>query len=314
MDTSLVVETYNVLDGTSLQSVRRALGAACAICPPPGGIEILLVDVTGDTTIRHLLEQDFPQVRLIDASGSSYDAAKMLAARQARGRYVVYLDCDCVPAPGWFDHITGPLRSGEAVATGGMTRYPGGFFAKLQTLMDFGFLFPACDRPLGCYASNNSAFLRELLLRVPEPEGPMRCSCYPHAQMLGRLGLAPRLAAKASVSHERPHFLRERLRQGYDAVAACWMDPQLWEARWLRYGLAAAPLFYFHRVALDWRLLLDHRDETGLDRGSAGLALGLLPLLRLVDLAGTLAALAAGPRAHAWFDRTAAARRQSALA
>ena len=314
MDTSIVVETYNVLDGTSLQSVRRALGAATAIRASHEGIEILLVDVTGDATIRHLLEQDFPQVRLIDASGSSYDAAKMLAARQARGRYVVYLDCDCVPAPGWFDHITGPLRSGEAVATCGVTRYPGGFFSKLQTLMDFGFLFPVYDRPLGCYVSNNSAFLRELLLRIPAPDGPLRCSCYPHSQMLARRGLAPRLAAQASVSHERPHLLRERLRQGYDAVAVCWVDPRLFEARWLRYGLAAAPLFYFRRVAFDWRLLLDHRDETGLGRGSAGLALGLLPLLRLIDLAGTLAALVAGPRARAWFDRSAVAWRQSAHA
>lgn len=68
--------------------------------------------------------------------------AKNFTAKRAKGCYIVYLDCDCIPAPGWLEEITGPLRDGSAVAVGGFARYPGGWFAALCSLMDFGFLLP----------------------------------------------------------------------------------------------------------------------------------------------------------------------------
>ncbi len=306
MDTSIIVETFNVLEGTSLESLRQALRAATGFSIADGDVEVLLADVTQNPHIRLLLDQEFPQVRRVNVEGFGYDAAKRRAAQQARGRYVVYLDCDCLPDPGWFEHITRPLRDGRAVATGGFTRYRGGFFFRLQSLLDFGFLIPRSDRPLGCYASNNSAFLRQVLLELPELKGPMRCTCYPHAQLLARRGQAPRLTAEASVIHEPPLIFRERLRQGYDMVAACWVDPQLPEARWLKFGLLAAPLYYGRRVRLDWSTLLSHRSETGLGALGATAALALIPLFRLVDGVGIIGALAQGPSARRWADPSAA--------
>jgi len=303
MDSTLVIETYNVLEGTSLESVRRSLRIASEFRAPDGGFEILLADVTGDPTIRALLDDEFPGVRFLDATGLGYCAAKRRAAEAARGRYVIYLDCDCVPDPGWWEQITARLRDGSAIATGGFASYPGGFSRKLQSLLDFGFLIPRQDRALGCYASNNSAFVRTVLLEVPEPEGPMRCRCYAHAQLLARKGCAAQLVAEAAVEHEPPPVLRERLRQGYDMVAACWVDSDLPEARWLRYRVLATPLYYGRRVKLDYTTLYRHRNETGLSRPGAMLAVPLILMWRLVDAVGMLAALACGPRAGRWFFR-----------
>ena len=302
MDTSVVVESFNTIEGTSLDSLRRTLRAATSFQLPHGEVEVLLADVTRDPAIRALLEQEFPEVHRVDAAGLGYCAAKLRAARQARGRYVVFLDCDCAPEPGWWDHIAAPLREGTAVATGGFAYYPGGFFTKIQSLFDFGFLIPHRDRPLGCYASNNCGFVREVLLELPEPEGPMRCTCYAHAQLLARRGLAPRLVAEAAVQHEAPPVLRERLRQGYDTVAACWVDPHLPEAKWLRLGPFAAPLYYARRVWQDWMTLRRHRNETRLGRTEAALAVPLIPLLRLVDGVGIVAALVWGTGARRWVD------------
>jgi glycosyltransferase involved in cell wall biosynthesis len=303
LDASVVIETFNYLEGTTIESVGRAIRAALNIAPSRK-TEVIVAEVSGDRALRNMLAAEFPRVHLLDAAGLGYDEAKALAAEHARGRYVVYLDCDCLPQTGWFERITAPLRSGEAAAAGGFAAYPGGFFAATQSLMDFGFLLPRADRPLGCYASNNSAFVREVLLRIPEPDGPMRCRCYAHAQMLARAGAPVIMAGDARVTHERPPFWHERLRQGYDMVAACRVDPLLREARWLRHGIAALPLYYGRRVRLDWRTLRDFQEEIGLSRARAFAAYPFVALMRLIDAAGMAGALAFGAKARRWFDPT----------
>ena len=300
---TLVVETFNYLEGVSLDSVRKALRAATACGATADHNEVILADVTGDGAITRMLADEFPAARYLDAVGRGYDEAKALAAEHARGRYVVYLDCDCMPQPGWFGRLVAPLRSGEASAVAGFPWYGDGYPAKLQWLMDFGFLLPRRNRELGCYPSNNSAFLRNLLLRIPEPEGPLRCRCYVHAQALARSATPVMLVANAEVTHERPPLLRERLRQGYDMIAACWVDPQLPEASWLRYGVLATPLYYRRRLLLDRRALRHNREiELGVVGTTA--AYPLIAIARLLDAIGMAGALMFGPAARRWFDPT----------
>jgi glycosyltransferase involved in cell wall biosynthesis len=303
IDTTLVVETYNFREGTSIASLRAALRAAVDISERCGhAAEVVLADVTRDVGVARLLDGEFPTVRRIDAYAMGYDEAKALAARDASGRYVVYLDCDCLPEPGWFENLTAPLRDGRAAVTGGLAHYPSGFFSTVCSLMDFGFLLPHRERRLGCYASNNSAFLREVLLEIPEPDGPMRCRCYAHAQELERRGFPVMLAGGAAVRHEPPPFFRERLRQGYDMVAACWVDPRLPESALLRRKVAAAWSFYRRRLRLDFSTLANREARTGLRRWQRPLAYPIMAAARLIDLAGMTAALMLGVRARRWVD------------
>ncbi len=308
VETSLVVETFNYYEGTSLESLRRSLHRACELAAKDGNTEVLLAEVTGDAKLAEMIAVEFPAVRILDATGLGYDEAKAVAASRARGKYVVYLDCDCTPDPGWFHAILGPLRDGTAVAAGGFTRYGEGFLNKVSCVMDFDFLYPRTDRDLGCYARNTSAFRRDVLLSVPVPEGAMRCRCYAHAQILARRGTPVRLVASAAVTHEPPPLVRERLRRGYDMVAACWVNPELPEARWLKFGIAAAPLFYRRRVRLDWRTFGRYHRDAGLTSFQSILARPLAAVLRLIDLVGITAALALGPKARRLVDRTARPR------
>jgi Glycosyl transferase family 2 len=265
--------------------------------------------VAGDPGLAEEVARVAPEARVLDADGLGYDEAKMLAAREARGRFVAYLDGDCIAEPGWLDAVLGPLRSGEALASGGFTRYEGGFVAGVQTLLDFGFLHPLASRPLECYAANNCAFDRATLLAEPMPGGPLRCRCFHHAQRLKRRGSAMLLAPPARVRHEPQPLLRERSRQGYDVVAACWADPALPEAALLRLGRAATPLFYALVVALDIRRLFPGGRAVGIRAWQWPAALLLFPLLRLVDAAGMWRALREGPRPGGWggyFDVRAA--------
>ncbi len=297
MDSSvtIIVESYNFTEDRDAAPLRRALHAACELRrEDPAGREVILTDAAPSGALSMLLK-DFPEVRSVAASGLSYDEAKFRAVREARGEYVVFLDGDCVPQPGWLEAHCAALRSGEAVATGGFTRYEGGWFAALCTLLDFGFLLPLERRSLGCYASNNSGFHRPTLLEIPMCESELRCNCYAHAQALMRARKPVLLIPEARVRHKTPLFFGERFRQGSDTVAACRVNPELRANRWLRLGIFAAPLFYSELVGLDWRRLASGYRDLELPLWSLPFAALLCPVFRLVDLCGIVKALAFQP-------------------
>jgi hypothetical protein len=294
-EVSLVVESYNLAEGAAVERYRTVLRRAAAMVTDHGDAELLVADSEGDPALADLVETEAPGAILVDAKGLGYDEGKMEAAKRARGDLVVFLDGDCVPEPGWLAAHVEALRDGCDVATG-FTRYDGGWRGAVETVLDFGYTLPVTGRTVGCYSSNNASFRRATLLATRPPEGPMRCLCYAHAQELLRRGTPVRLVPDARVRHARVDFLEERYRRGFDLVAACWVDPSLREARWLRLGVLAAPLFYVEAVALDLGRLFAGRRDLGLARWQVAVTAPLLPLLRLVDVAGIVRALAPGGR------------------
>ena len=293
-EVSVVVESYTHSEGSDLDRVTQALRAAVAMVDEHGAGEVLVADSSADPALAELLERAFSGVRHVDAAGLGYDEAKLLAAQETRGKYVLYLDGDCIPSEGWLELHLAALRSGRA-ATGGFTRYDGGFLGAIGSVLDFGFLLPVEERVLDCYAFNNSGFRRDVMLEAPPPEGPMRCRCYAHAQRLQRHGSPVWMVPEARVRHERQPFFRERYRQGFDMVAARWVDPALPGARLLKLGPLAAPIFYAH-VLRDWQRLVSSRRDLDLTWWQVVPAAVLTAVSRLVDLVGIVRALLPGGR------------------
>ena len=294
---SIITESYNLLEGAKFESLRRSLEYATSTVERKGAGEVLLADVDGRPEIALLLK-DFPLVRRVPCQGLSYDAAKNRAVEAACGEYIAFLDGDCIPEGAWLDALLGPLRSGASTMTCGYTSYAGGFWAAVQTVMDFGFLLPCKSRAVDCYPCNNWASRRTELLERPIPVEDLRCSCYPHAQAMARRGAPIAMAPTARVRHDLPPFWSERLRRGWDLVAVCWVDPVLAESRLLRLGFVALPAFYLGNLALDWKRLGSARRAVGMSRLQASFALGLMPLLRVIDVVGIARALWSGPPAR----------------
>src|SRR5947209_2781036 len=96
-EVSLVLETYNYGEGSTPARLRRALHAATDMAARHGETEVLLADSVSDSVVRDILGREFPHVRHVDASGLDYDEAKLKAVSVARGRYVLFMDGDCVP-------------------------------------------------------------------------------------------------------------------------------------------------------------------------------------------------------------------------
>jgi glycosyltransferase involved in cell wall biosynthesis len=296
-EVSIIVESYNVAEGSSparlTMSLRAALRTA-AVCDA----EVLLADSSGDPEVPAILVDDLSAVRWVDATGHPYDEAKGLAASQARGDYILFLDGDVIPDhEDWATAHVSVLRS-RAVATTGFTHYEGGYLQELCTVMDFGFLLPVEDRDARCYASNNAGFRADVLQECPIPEGPLRCHCYEHADLLRRRGTPARLVPAATVAHEKQPFWDERFRRGFDQVGVCWTNKSLPESRLLKLGPLAAPIFYARDVLFDWRRILRSRRDVGWGPLKAAAALVLMPVLRLPDLVGIVRALVTPPRAR----------------
>ena len=290
---SIVIESYNLAEGGDRSRFRGVVQGALELAGRDGG-EVLVTEVSGSPEFRAALARDFPGVGVVDAAGLGYDDAKMRAAQAAHGRFVLFLDGDCRPAPGWKEALLGALRDGLSPGVGGFTRYEGGFLEGALSIMDFGFLIPREKRPLKCYASNNSGFVRAELLKHPAVGRGLRCACFLHAQQFLRRGTPVMMVPEAVVLHEPQPLVRERTRQGYDRVAALRDDPALPEAGLLRLGAVSIPAFYLLALLLDWSRTL--RARRALDLGLFNwLALfPLFPVLRLLDLVGMAQAFRPG--------------------
>lgn len=298
---SLIIETYNLVEGTDRERFKAALRSATVAARQCDG-ELLVTDVCGGPEVARLVAEAAAEARLLNAVGLGYDEAKMLAAAEARGESLVYLDSDCEPLGRWPHELLHAMRSHpDSPGVGGFTRYRGGgVLAAVMSVMDFGFLIPRRERPLACYAFNNTAFQRRALLACPIDGEGLRCGCFAHAQRLLLQGTPLVLAPDAIAIHDLPPIVRERTRQGHDTIAACWANPALPEARWLRLGMLSVPLFMALRIMLDWkRLLVGFRD---LDLGIPGLiaALAVVPVLRLIDGVGMVHAFWRGRGGTSW--------------
>jgi len=292
---SIVVETYNLLEGTDPKRFRQTVQDAIRMASPNG--EVLIADAFGLEKLGTILA-DLPEAHVISVVGSGYESAKMTAARAAAGKYILYIDADCEPNKEWHMPMLAALARGCAQATGGYTRYRGGFIAAVMSVMDFGFLLPRRAHDLKCYASNNCGFAKAALELVPMPQVALRSSCFYHTQLLKRQGIPMRFVPEATVRHDLPPLIRERTRRGYDVILACRVDPELPEALLARLGFFSVPFFYAILTVMDWKRMWETRNEILF--WQVPVALALFPLLRCLDVAGMLRAFLVKNETQGW--------------
>ena len=227
MKITLITEAYNITEGQSTTALLRTIAFINRYLNEHPEAEAILLDTSEEHLAKRLLNGASESWRHVCSPGVGYDQLKNIAADEAKGDYLCYLDGDCIPASDdWVDLILRQIIDGKTEAVGGFTIYEGDTaLTHACSILDFGFLLQGIDRHLGCYASNNAAFTRRLRVASRPPETGMRCNCYPHAQQMIRDGTPFRFEPKAVVYHEFPSVRKERFRRGYDHIAASWMDP-----------------------------------------------------------------------------------------
>jgi glycosyltransferase involved in cell wall biosynthesis len=299
MDYSIIIETHNLEEGTPADIFYASLKSALSMISDGQG-EIIIIDVLQMDEIKQKLSQEFPFIRVLPLNDTGYDRAKMIAAKEAKGNYVLFLDSDCIPSPGWHYHLLECLKSGKTACAGYTTYQEEGLLGKIMTVMDMGCLFPLVPHIVRSYALNNAGFVRKVLLEHPVPDSDMRCNSYGHAQLLLRNHIPVWFVPDAHVVHDMPSIIKERTRRGYDVIAACWADPNLFEARWLSLGIFSVPLFYSVEIFYDVKRTFQARNHLRLDFWQAILMLSLFPLFRLLDAIGMFRAFMKGPSKGGW--------------
>lgn len=310
---TVVTETYNLVNGQGFAHLEQVLATAVAAVAGVGGgpHEVMLIDASDDPRVAQLVAgtpmpapHALRHVHVPVATG--YDTVKDLAAELATGEVVVFLDGDCVPeAPpaDWLRAVVDALVESGAPAVTGTTLYHGDSPLSLAaSVLDFGFALDDPGGEVGCYTSNNSAFVRAVRAGDRVECDGLRCACYLHAQRLARAGTPVVHAASpaAVVRHERPPFLDERLRRGHDAVAVARLGPGTWEATIFTGGrMHDATVGVARFLRQQWRL--DRRrcgrvcERAGVSRRTARAALALIPLLRAVEVLGMWRAILLPP-------------------
>ena len=294
VELSLATETYNLTEGQSWDSFVAAMTSVARLVERTPQSEGLLLDVTDDPRIEALVAGTQGRVRRVACPGMNYDELKDRAADEAAGRYIAYLDGDCVPADDdWLTQLLAPLREGTASAVAGLTFYPGDNpLTHACNVLDFGFLLDKPGGSVGCYASNNVAFTTSIRREHRTPKTVMRCACYAHAQRLADAGHPMLSVPLARVSHEQPPIRRERFRRGYDLVATCWIHPALPETPLLEQ--ADAKQFITENLMLDATRLDRYVAHHGLPREERDAIAATIRRLRRLDAYGVRAALRDG--------------------
>ena len=191
---SVVLETENV-GSAGLDYLRRSLASLEAQTLSPGSALETIMPQSGDIpdVVLDELAALYPWVSVLPIPAElDYYQAKMAAVRRARGEVVVFADSDCAYEPDWLERLLEPFRRPEVHAVAGST----GMIVSSAYEMGMSavyFLHPLLrrrpDAPIrhgDRYFANNAAFRRDLLERIPIPEGNrfLRGQCAAHAALL----------------------------------------------------------------------------------------------------------------------------------
>lgn len=80
--------------------------------------EVIVVDAAADPEVAAVAE-GFPKVRLVrDASGLLAGEARNLGAKSAQGRFLAFIDADCVPEADWLTVALDALEAGGEMVGG----------------------------------------------------------------------------------------------------------------------------------------------------------------------------------------------------
>jgi hypothetical protein len=224
---SIVVETEN-LATADLQGLLGAIDCLAAQDPAPTTAEEVFVIDSGDMpeSLRAQLSQQYPWLTIYQApAGITYYEAKMLGAKMATGKILVYYDSDCIYELHWLRTILQSFQDPQVQVVAGETRTRG--IGIYGTAMALAYIFPQYSgqtqmQQSSQYYLNNVAFRREFLLSHPIPTDlPLyRGNCVIHAKELVKSGQIIWRQPQARATHAPPngwsHFYWRFLLIGYD--------------------------------------------------------------------------------------------------
>jgi glycosyltransferase involved in cell wall biosynthesis len=158
---SIVIPTYN-----RPEQLRRCLQGIAALETEKERIEVIVVDDGSRVPMDKVVDEirASMNIRLMRQENQGPATARNAGAATASGDYLVFIDDDCVPAPGWLERIGRHLAGAPLAGVGGgATDRVGTLYTTAhQALMDYLYATRNADPKQAHFcATNNLCLPRE---------------------------------------------------------------------------------------------------------------------------------------------------------
>ena len=164
---SIIIPTYD-----RPRQLATCLEALSRLVYPPHRFETIVVDDGSEKPLNDVVDPFRHRLNLILLSqpNAGPATARNMGAAQARGRFLVFTDDDCTPAPDWLNTLAKRLAATPDCAIGGRTLNrlaDNPFSAASQILIDYLYNYYNSDHNQAqFFASNNLAMPRERFFEV----------------------------------------------------------------------------------------------------------------------------------------------------
>ena len=294
----VVVIDYKAGQAEAWEELRRTLeGLARQDYREPA--EFLLVEAGDGSAVPADVQQLLPGVRIVRSAGTTSYDFKNAGAEAAAAEFVVLIDADCQPRPGWWRSvIEHHRRHPEAAAISGKTLYRAeGLLPRILALIDRSYVASGAPGQTRAISNNNAGFRRDVLLKHPLQNdlGPFGSKAHAEAILAdgGELRFEPGMVVEHRyggwnmLRHERRQigFAMARYRQLDRASKHAWM---------FGLGVFGLPLVLAMSIAGTWKQCLKHASLYGIRWFEVPVALAVAIPAHAMEMPGIIAALHGG--------------------
>jgi Glycosyl transferase family 2 len=262
-------------------------------------VEFLLVEAREDRAVPDDVRRILPALRVVRSTGTTSYDLKNTGAQAAASEFVVLLDADCVPRPGWWRAlIEHHHRHPEAAAISGKTLYRAeGLLPRIFALIDRSYVDAGGPGPTRAISNNNGAFRRDLLLRFPLQNdlGPFGSKI--HSDKIQAAGGELRFEPDMIVEHRYggwPMQRADRRQIGFAMTRYRQLNGEADHAWIFRLGALGLPLVLAMAIAGTWKRCLRHAPHYGVRWFELPAALAAAVPAHAMELPGIWSALHGG--------------------
>jgi GT2 family glycosyltransferase len=216
---SVIIPTYN-----RPRQLAMCLRALEGVGFPSEQFEVIVVDDGGSVPVRAAIDELALTlvVTLVRQVNAGPGTARNTGARRARGQYLVFLDDDCFPEPGWLGALAARLEEGrlEAVAGKTVNGCPDNLYDCASHLLTYHQYDRYKNQPADVqFLSTNNLAMPAELFRAAGGFSPNLMLAYEDREFCDRwlrLGYRLNYAPEAVVRHCRSMTLRSFGRQHWN--------------------------------------------------------------------------------------------------
>jgi glycosyltransferase involved in cell wall biosynthesis len=252
---SVIIVTYN--DKSKLLDCLHSLHEQTL---PDDLREILVVDDGSTDGTTEEVRRTFSDTRVIRKEHGGADTSRQLGVNVAGGKYLAFIDSDCIAPADWLEKIVDALQSNEDIAVGGRIVHRGSFLTRLVGIADFGEFQGTQEKEVTTLPTCNIAVAKQLANEFPFnselPAGGDTAFCHRLRQGGKRIVFHPEVMIFHRPDPSLKQFFRRGARYGRSFVHLRILDPSVRYAGFLRAGLPGVVFATLGRAAVDiWRLI-----------------------------------------------------------